>query len=136
MEVVKKKQKKYGTRSVNFSLLVFVNHEKSKEWINLLRKNVNSECPFLSIWTIHLRFKKGGKEVEQAVAQRIAPLPGLRVEANTNDPEVHKPQTLPTYIEQRKEDEHTYITFKTEFIDKIRKVKLRKQESKIQQTKP
>lgn len=120
LKVVKKKQKKYGTEPVKFSLLVFVNHEKSEEWINLLREKLNSEHPFLSIWTIHLRFKKGGKEVKRAVAQRIVPLPCLRVEADTNDPEVHKPQPLPTYMEQRKKGENIYVTFKTEFIDKIR----------------
>lgn len=120
LKVVKDKQKKYGTEPVKFSLLVFVNHKKSEEWINLLREELSSEHPFLSIWTIHLRFKKGEKEVERAVAQRIAPLPYLMVEADTNDPEVHKPQPLPTYMEQRKEGENTYVTFKTEFIDKIR----------------
>ena len=120
LKVIKKKQKQYGSNPMKFSLLVFVNHEKSEEWINLFRKNVNSEHPFLSIWTIHLRFKKGGKEVGKAVAQRIVPLPGLRVEADTDDPEIHKRQSLPNYMERHRDGERTYITFKTEFIDKIR----------------
>jgi len=121
LKVVEKKQKQYGDKPVKFSLLVFVNHEKSEEWINLLRKNVGSEHPFLSIWTIHLRFKKVGKEVGKAVAQRIVPLPGLRVEADTDDPEVHKRQPLPAYMEQRQDGEQTYVTFKTEFIEKMQK---------------
>ena len=121
LKVVEKKQKQYGTEPVKFSLLVFVNHEKSEELINMFREKVSSEHPFLSIWTIHLRFKKGGKEVGKAVAQRIVPLPGLRVEADTDDPEVHKRQPLPTYMEQRQDGEQTYITFKTKFIDKMRK---------------
>jgi len=125
LKVVEKKQKQYGTEPVKFSLLVFVNHEKSEEWIKMLREKVNSEHPFLSIWTIHLIFKKGGKEVGKAVAQRIVPLPGLRVEANTDDPEIHKRQSLPTYMEQRQDGERTYITFKTEFIDKIRSFRKR-----------
>ncbi len=120
LKVIKKKQKQYGNKPVKFSLLVFVNHEKSEEWINLLRNNVNSEYPFLSIWTIHLRFKKGGKEVGKAVAQRIVPLPGLRVEADTDDSDIHKRQPLPIYMEERKEGERTYVTFKTEFINKMR----------------
>ena len=106
---------------MKFSLLVFVNHKKSEEWINMIRKSVNSEHPFLSIWTIHLRFKKGGKEVGKAVAQRIVPLPGLRVEADTDDSEIHKRQPLPNYMEQHQDGEQTYVTFKTEFIDKMRK---------------
>src|SRR3989338_7741736 len=125
LKVVEKKQKQYGTEPVKFSLLVFVNHEKSEEWIKMLREKVISEHPFLSIWTIHLIFKKGGKEVGKAVAQRIVPLPGLRVEANTDDPEIHKRQSLPTYMEQRQDGERTYITFKTEFIDKIRSFRKR-----------
>ncbi len=119
--VVEKKQKKYGTKPVKFSLLIFVNHEKSEKWIDLLRQNVSNEHPFLSIWTIHLRFKSGGKEVEKAIAQRIVPLPGLRVEADTDDSEIHKRQLLPSYIEQYQDGERTYLTFKTEFIDKMRK---------------
>jgi|SRR3989344_3982300 len=121
LKVVEKKQKQYGDKPVKFSLLVFVNHEKSEEWINQLRNSVKSEKPFLSIWTIHLRFKKGGQEVGKAVAQRIAPLPGLRIEADTDDPEIHKRQPLPNYMEQRKEGENTYITFKTEFVEEMRK---------------
>jgi len=51
LKVVEKKQKQYGTEPVKFGLLVFVNHEKSEEWINMLREKVISEHPFLSIWT-------------------------------------------------------------------------------------
>jgi len=118
LKVVEKKQKQYGTEPVKFSLLVFVNHEKSEEWINMLREKVISEHPFLSIWTIHLRFKEGGKEVGKAVAQRIRPLPGLRVEADMDDPEIHKRQPLQTYMVSH---EDGTVTFKTEFIDKMRK---------------
>lgn len=121
LKVVKNKQKKYGTEPVKFSLLIFVNHEKSEEWVNMFREKISSEHPFLSIWTIHLRFKKGGKEVGKAVAQKIVPLPGLRVEADTDDPEIHKRQPLPAYMEQRQDNGNTYVTFKTEFVDKMRK---------------
>ena len=122
IKIIEKKQKKYGNEPVKFSLLIFVNHEKSEEWINLLKKNINNEHPFLSIWTIHLRFKKGGKEVGKAVAQRIMPLPGLRIEADTDDHKIHKPQDIPFYMERLKGGE---ITFKAEFIDKLRsKIKI------------
>ena len=121
LKVVEKKQKQYGNEQLKFSLLIFVNHKESEEWINQLRNRISSEKPFLSIWTIHLRFKKGGQQVGKAVAQRIAPLPGLRVEADTDDPEIHKRQPLPSYMEQHKEGKQTYITFKAEFIDEMRK---------------
>ena len=117
LKVVEKKQKQYGTEPVKFSLLVFVNHEKSEEWINMLREKVSRAHPFISIWTIHLISKRGGKEVGKAVAQRIVPWPGLRIEADMDDPEVHKRQPLPSYMESH---ENGTVTFKTEFINKIR----------------
>ncbi len=120
MKVVEQKQKKYGPEPVKFSLLIFVNHEKSEEWISLLRDRLTTEQPFISIWTIHLRFKKGGQEVGAAVAQRISPLPGLRVTAYTDDPETHKRQPLPDYMEEKKENGTNYVTFKQGFIDKIK----------------
>lgn len=120
MKVVEKKQGQYSTKPVKFSLLVFVNHAKSEEWTSLLREYVKTENPFISIWTIHLRFKNGGQEVGAAVAQRIRPLPGLRVTANTNEPGIHKPEPLPNYIEEKNENGVNYVTFKQEFVDKFK----------------
>jgi hypothetical protein len=111
-EVIKKKQNQYGNKPVRFSLLVFVNHVKSEEWISLLRERLETEYPFLSVWTIHLRFKKGGKDVGKAVAQRIRPFPGLRIEADTSDPEVHKIQTIPNFIEESREGGNVNLRFK------------------------
>lgn len=120
LKVVEKKQKQYGADPVKFSLLVFVNHEKSEEWIKLLRERLSSEHPFLSIWTIYLRFKKGGKEVGEAIAERIMPLPGIRVVANTDDSQIHMRQPLPGYMEEVRENNLVYVTFKPEFIQKMR----------------
>jgi hypothetical protein len=121
LSVVKNKQKKYGDKLLNFSLLVFVNHEKSEEWINQLRSSIMSEKPFLSIWAIHLRFKIGGKEVDEVVAQKIMPLPYLRIETKIDDSEIHKPQGLPRYFEVKKDGENTYITLKASVFDEIKK---------------
>jgi hypothetical protein len=117
IKVVEKKQKKYGDKPAKFSLLVFVNHTKSEEWINLLREKIKNEYPFISIWTTHLLFKDNGKEVKKAIVQRIMPLPGLRIEADTDDHEIHKPQPVPYYMEQLKDGE---ITLKAELINKLR----------------
>lgn len=117
LKVIENKKKKYGTESLKFSLLVFVNHEKSEEWISMLREKINSEHPFISIWTIHLLFKNDSKELMRAVAQRIVPLPGLKIEVDIDDPEIHKRQPLQDYMESH---ENGTITFKTEFINKIR----------------
>lgn len=111
MKVVENKQKKYGPGPVKFSLLIFVNHEKSEEWTSLLRERLTTEQPFISIWTIHLRFKKGGQEVVSAVAQRIRPLSRLRITADMDDPETHKRQTLPSYIEEKNENGKHYLFF-------------------------
>lgn len=119
LKVIEQKQKKYGPNAVKFSLLVFVNHEKSEEWIDLLKEHLSIEHPFVSIWTIHLLLKKGGQEVGTAVAQRIRPLPVIRVEANIDDPETHKRQPLSDYMEEKDVNGVHHVTFKQEFIDKI-----------------
>jgi len=119
MGVVEKKQKQYGFEPVKFSLLVFVNHEKSEEWTALLRERLKTEHPFLSVWTIHLRFKKGGKEVGKIVAQRIRPLPGLRIEADTDDKEIYKTQSLPYYTEEVKNGDRISIKIKSDFISQF-----------------
>lgn len=119
--VIEKKQKQYGNNPLDFSLLVFVNHEKSEEWIQTLRGRLGSSYPFISIWTIHLQFKKGGKEVRKAVAQRIAPTPGLRIEADTDDPDIHKRQPPSTFLEEKKIDGSVYLSFKTGFIEEFMK---------------
>jgi hypothetical protein len=123
LKVVRKKQKQYGTEAVKFSLLIFVNHEKSEEWVKLLRQNIPSEYPFLSIWTIHLLFKKGGQEVGRVIAERIMPLPGLRIEADTDDPRTHQRQPLPSYMEQRSENGTNYVTFRKDFINRMKSLR-------------
>ena len=117
LSVVNKKLKKYGNNTFNFSLLIFVNHEKSEVWINDLRKNLKSEHPFLSIWTVHLLFKNDHKEVKTVVAQRLGPLPGLRIEISTDDDSVNKPCPVPEYMERLETGE---VKIKSEFMKKIR----------------
>lgn len=121
VNIVENKIKKYGNNPVKFSLLIFVNHEKSEEWISQLKDYLIVKSPFVSVWTIHLLYKPGGQEIASAVAEKIIPLPNLRVVANMNDPEIHQRQPLPNYIEQKRaEDGSDYIFFKQEFIDEIK----------------
>jgi hypothetical protein len=112
LEVIENKRTKYGISKQTFSLLIFVNHEKSEEWITSLRDSLKTESPFISVWTIHLRFKKGGQEVGKAVAQRICPHPGLRIEADMDNPEIHKQQPIPEYMEEIQVDGKTFVRFK------------------------
>lgn len=112
MKVVDKKLTQYGTSPLKFSLLIYVNHEKSEEWINLLREKITKPDPFISIWTIHLRFQPGGKEVGKAVASKIAPHPGLRIEASADDATVHKRQPLPNYLEEIEVNGIKQVVFK------------------------
>lgn len=114
--VIEKKQTHYGDDQLKFSLLIFINHQKSEEWTELLREHLKTPHPFVSIWTIHLLFKKGGEEVEKAVAQKIVPLPGIRVEADMDDSEIHEKQPLPPYLIKRKEGGNTYIEFKHDYL--------------------
>ena len=121
VEVIENKKRKYGVQPVKFSLLIFVNHEKSEDWIENLKTLIITEAPFISIWTIHLKFKPGGEEVHFAIAQKIVPKPQLRIEANMYDPSINKKQPMPSSMEERINNGLTYITFKQEFIDKVKK---------------
>ena len=116
LKVVEKKQKQYGDEAVRFSLLIFVNHEKSEEWTKMFIDRLETHHPFLSIWTIHLRFKKGVQEVGKIVAHRIRPLPALRVEADTDNPKIHLRQPLPNYVEETNAGGSVYVKFKDDFI--------------------
>ena len=120
VRVVANKQTKYGNKPLNFSLLINVNHEKSEEWTQMLRGHLATHHPFLSVWTMHLLFKAGGREVKKVVGQRIRPLPGLRIEADTGNRDIYKKQQIPSYMEEKKYGNCTYVTFKEDFINQIR----------------
>ncbi len=123
LSVIYKKKKKYGPNPVNFSLLIFVNHENSVRWIEQLLMTINDPVPFISIWAIHLSFMSNSLEIQKVIAHRLAPFPIQRVEVDTNDPEIHIPQPLPSYVEQSKDGENTYITFNKAFMDKLNSVR-------------
>ncbi len=115
MEVINKKKNKYGNKSLDFSLLIFINHEKSEDYLDFLRKNLISHDPFISIWTIHLRFKNP-MEVKRVVACRISPGPFERIEADIDDPKIHKLQSLPDFLDSKQVDGSQFFSFKPNFI--------------------
>ncbi len=117
--VITQKQKKYLNKSTKFSLLVFVNHSLSEDWVGRFRDSVTTEYPFLSIWTVLLKFRQGGKEVSEVVAEKIRPRPALRIVANTDDKFLHQLQPLPDYMEEIRENGQSYVMFKRDIVDKF-----------------
>ena len=99
----------------NYNLLIFINHEMSKEWIPLLHKNLGEYYPFKAIWTVYLLFK-GENNPFCAIVNRIRPLPILQVEANFTDPELYTTQSVPYFIETQDIDGDKILNFKKEFI--------------------
>jgi hypothetical protein len=77
--VVQKKLKKGYPNYYN--LIIFINHEKSKEWATLLHKNLEIRCPFKTIWIVYLLFEKGTSNPYIATVHRLRPLPIVNLQA-------------------------------------------------------
>lgn len=115
MHIVTRKLNK-GYPKGAFSLLIFVNHERSAEWVGLLNKRLTSNETFLSIWTVRLLFNNNEKEISSAVADQIFPLPKNQVEARMGDISLHTPQYLPSYMNEEKTERGTFRKFKPDFL--------------------
>lgn len=125
MSIVQGKLTSYSDPK-NINLLIFVNHVKSEEWIRLLNDGLTSN-PFKSIWTIHFLFKNG-KEIKRVIAHKLRPFPVLKVDVDTDETELYRPQLLPKYLEETKRDGKTFVIPKpnsvNEFIKNIKRAKL------------
>lgn len=110
----------------NYHLLIFVNHEKSKEWIALLSQQLKNCYPFKAIWTVHLLFK-GNDNIYSSVVNRIRPYPTQNIETNFSE---YRPQAIPTFMEKTEKEGKTFLSFKAdfakEFTKSLRRIKLKK----------
>ncbi len=113
----------------NFNLLIFVNHEKSREWVTLLNEQLGDFHPFKSVWTVYLLFK-GKDNPYSAVVNRIRPQPLRTVEANFSDRALWEMEPLPIFMEEVEIDGKKCGAFKTdfmkEFITKMREANLKR----------
>lgn len=104
----------------NYNLLIYLNHTRSAEWVELLNTHLKSFHPFYTVWTVYLIFEDASN-VCSSVVNRIRPFPIRRIEANINDSELHRRQSLPIFLEENKIDEQSYVSFKEQFIKEVRK---------------
>lgn len=103
----------------NYHLLIFVNHHKSKEWVELLNQNLEMNPPFQAIWTLYLLFQNR-QEVFNAVVNRIRPSL-VNITVDFNDKIIYKQKTAPNFTETIETSEGKFLKIKPEFADKLRK---------------
>ena len=117
MDIINNKLNKgYPT---NYHLLIFVNHYKSKEWIELLNQRLEINPPFQSIWVLYLLFKNSQK-IYSAVVRRIRPSL-INIGVDFNDEGIYKQNEAPNFAETIKANNRKFFKFKPEFLDKLRK---------------
>lgn len=120
-EIVQKKIDKGYPK--DYHLLIFINNEKSKEWLPSLKDKLKDQTSFRSIWSLHLLVDKGDWF---PVLNRLEPRPIVHFETRISD--LKFPSTLPGFMEQVNKGGKNIVTFKGEFMKafmkKIRMSKL------------
>jgi hypothetical protein len=117
--IVKKKLEKGYPE--NYHLLIFINNEKSTEWLELLNNKLAVSVPFQTIWTLHLLVNKTTKELSAAIANKLRPLPIKHTEASFNDPQSLRFGPLPSFMEVVKDNKNTFLKMNQEFANALRK---------------
>ena len=120
--------------SGNYNLLIFINNEKSREWSNLLYKQLGNYHPFKTVWTVHLLWYKDKKDLFGAVVNRLRPYPPRHIEAPIDGSELYKPQPVPNFMEEIKREGKTFLSFKPDFVKgltkELRKINLNRLQAK------
>jgi hypothetical protein len=117
MNIVQKKiDKGY---SVSYNLLIFVNNDKSREWLSLFHEQLKNYYPFKTIWTVHLLWYKEKKDVFGYVVNRLRPYPVKHIEGELAEP--HPFQTTPFFMEEIKKENKIFLSFKSDFAEELTK---------------
>jgi len=119
MSIVQKKLDK--GYSEYYHLLIFVNNEKSKEWIPLLHGHLGKYHPFKTVWTVHLLWYKDKKDLFGYVVNRLRPYPVRHIEGALGDSKSNLPLPMPTFMEEIKRGDKTFLSFKPDFIKELTK---------------
>ena len=122
MDIIQRKiDKKYSEK---YSLLIFVNNKKSKEWINLLHRQLKNYNPFKAIWTISLLQYKCKNSSYGSVVNKLRPYPAKSIEVELNDKALHQYSPIPNYMEEIKVGDKLFFKPKSDFIKELRKFNL------------
>ena len=117
LEIVRRKLNKgYAEK---YHLLIFVNHEQSKEWINKLHQQIQDFAPFKTVWTVHLVWYKGKSSLYGSVVNRLRPHPTRSVEVALDDDALRQNSPLSNHMEELKIDGKTFIRFKPDFVKEL-----------------
>ncbi len=103
----------------NYHLLIFVNHEKSGEWIKQLHQQQADFSPFKTVWTVHLVWYKDQQGLYGSVVNRLRPHPAKTTQVALNDEVLRQNSPLPDHIEELKIDGKTFIGFKRDFVKEL-----------------
>jgi uncharacterized protein YeaO (DUF488 family) len=115
MDIVQSKLTKGYSES--YHLLIFINNEKSKEWVNLLYGQIKVFHPFKSVWTVHLLQNKESKFI--SVVNRLRPYPVRHIESAFNDSKLNDVPPIPNFMEETIKEEGTFLAFKKDFTQEL-----------------
>jgi len=117
MSIVQEKiERRY---SVSYNLLIFVNNERSKEWISLLHRHLEDYHSFKTIWTVHLLRYKDKKDLFGYVVNRLRPYPVRHIEGVLGESYLSQP--IPIFMEEIKRGDKTFLSFKSDFVNSLTK---------------
>ena len=140
-EAMKILQKKIDKRySKKYSLLIFVNNEKSKEWVKLFGNQLKDCNSFKTIWTVYLLWYKGKENLYSSVVHRLLPHPIISINAQLDDEQLKQYAPLSDFMKEIKVENKSFINlesaFSNELIKKMRKANLVRNRNKKQQNLP
>jgi hypothetical protein len=105
----------------NYHLLVFVNHESSIDWIELLHRGLETDIAFQTLWTLHLLQNKETHAISVAVANKLRPFPLSHSEISFESGDGLRLGPLPGFMEVVENGDRAFIKFNEEFAMKLRK---------------
>lgn len=103
----------------HYNLLIFINHERSKEWAAKLHENLPEQCPFKTIGVVYLLFEKGTHNPLMANVHRLRPLPIVNLPTRFDEKELYKPQDVAHLMEEVKAEGKTFIRLKPDIQKEI-----------------
>lgn len=104
-----------------YHLLIFVNHEKSEEWVKLLNAKLEDNTPFKMIWTVSVW--SDGVDGYGSTVNRLRPHPAKSINTKLGDEKII-PFSLPSYMEGTTSGRKVSVQFTAELLKKFRKWKI------------
>lgn len=108
----------------NYRLLIFVNHEKSREWINLLHKELDNHS-FAAIYTVSMLY---GDSRYYSMVNQLRPFPAKSIQVLLGEGNTVS-SVLPIYIQGESIQGGTRVRFSPELLKKFMKWKIERMRS-------